>query len=82
MDETQAGSQETKEAKFVRLATKRTQAALEKIKLISNLASPGYRYTDEQAAQILTSLRQAVDAVEGKFNKVKGAGASGPSFSL
>jgi len=73
---------ETKEQKFQRLATKRTQAALGKIKLIGNLAGSSYSYTPDQAATIITSLRQSIDAIEGKFNKVRGGAASSPAFSL
>ena len=38
---------ETKEQRFQRLATKRTQAALQKIRLITNLTSSSYAYTPE-----------------------------------
>ena len=83
MDEAQqGGGQETKEAKFVRLATKRTQAALTKVKLIGNLASSSYRYTPEQAATIIASLRQAVDQLDNKFNKVRGAATAESPFVL
>ena len=83
MDEAQqGGAQETKEQKFVRLATKRTQAALTKIKLVGNLASSSYHYTPDQAAKIIASLRQSVDQLEGKFNKVRGAGSAESAFSL
>ena len=82
MSEAEQGAQETKEQKFARLAAKRTQAALQKIKLIGNLSGSSYKYTDEQAARIMSSLRQAVDAVEGKFQKTKGAGSAEQPFSL
>ena len=75
-------AQETKEQKFARLAIKRTQAALGKIRLIGNLASSSYHYSPEQAAKIIASLRQSVDILEGKFNKVKGQGAQEERFSL
>ena len=83
MDETsQGGVPETAEQKFVRLATKRTQAALVKIRLLGNLASSSYRYTPEQAAKITAVLRQAIDQLDSKFNKVRGAKSAGTSFSL
>ena len=82
MTEGPAEAQETKEQKFERLATKRMQAALGKIKLIGNLASSSYRYTDEQSAKVVTTLRQAVDEVEGKFNKVRGETGGERPFSL
>lgn len=67
--ETTGQAQESKEERFVRLATKRTQAAVEKIRLLENLSSSSYRYTEEQVRRILTALRQAVEDVERKFNR-------------
>lgn len=81
-DEQEAVQGETKEQKFQRLATKRTQAALQKIRLITNLTSSSYAYTPEQAAKIIGSLRAAVDAVEAKFNRVRGSQGADTSFSL
>ena len=68
----EAQAEETKEEKFARLATKRTQAALTKIRLLGNLTGSSYRYTEDQASKIITTLRQAIDEVEGKFRKVRG----------
>jgi hypothetical protein len=73
---------ETKEQRFQRLATKRMQAALQKIRLLGNLTSPSYAYTPEQAAKITGALRAAVDTVEAKFNRVRGTRAPETSFSL
>ena len=73
---------ETKEQRFQRLATRRTQAALQKIRLLGNLTGSSYAYTPEQAAKILTTLRAAVDALEAKFNRVRGSHAAETSFSL
>jgi len=81
-DEQEAVQGETKEQKFQRLATKRTQAALQKIRLITNLTSSSYAYTPEQAAKIIGSLRAAVDALEAKFNRVRGSQRADTSFSL
>ena len=83
MSEEQGAVQgETKEQKFQRLATKRTQAALQKIRLLSNLTSSSYAYTPEQAVRIIGALRGAVDAVEAKFNRVRGSQAAETTFSL
>ena len=60
---------EYKEERFIRLAKKRTQAAIEKIRLLENLSSSSYGYTDEQVQKMLGALRQAVEDVERKFNK-------------
>ena len=83
MGEEGQGTQETKEQKFARLATKRTQTALGKIRLLGNLAASSYRYTPEQAGRIVGALRQAVTEVENKFNRVRGSDGGGEqSFSL
>jgi len=83
MSEEQGAVQgETKEQRFQRLATKRTQAALQKIRLLGNLTSSSYGYTSEQAAKIIGALRAAVDTVEAKFNRVRGTRAAETTFSL
>ena len=71
---------ETKEQKFARLATKRTQAALQKIRLLGNLTGSSYAYTPEQAARIVGALRAAVGAVEAKLNRVRGSQAVDTAF--
>ena len=78
----EAQAQETKEEKFARLATKRTQAALTKIRLLGNLTGSSYRYTEDQASKIITTLRQAIDEVDGKFKKIRGQKVGDQSFSL
>ena len=73
---------ETKEQKFARLATKRTQAALQKIRLITNLTGSSYAYTPDQAAKVVGALRAAVNVVEAKFNRIRGTQGAETSFSL
>ena len=82
MDEVQSGVGETKEQKFARLATKRTQAALQKIRLITNLTGSSYAYTPDQAAKIVGALRAAVNVVEAKFSRIRGTQGAETSFSL
>ncbi len=81
-DEKEEVQGETKEQRFQRLATKRTQAALEKIRLLGNLSGSSYSYTLEQADRILGALRAEVDAVEAKFNRAGGRQKSENKFSL
>ena len=81
-EEQDAVQGETKEQRFQRLATKRTQAALQKIRLLGNLTSSSYGYTPDQASKIMGALRAAVDAVEAKFNRVRGSQAVETAFSL
>ena len=61
---------ETKEQKFKRLAEVRVNNALQKIKLIENLASPSYSYTPEQIEKIITALKASIAEIEQKFQKV------------
>jgi len=47
---------ETREDKFKRLAENRVNVALDKIRLIGNLASPQYAFSPEQIKTIMTAL--------------------------
>lgn len=60
---------ETKAQKFSRLATKRVNTALAKIKLIGNLAGAGYEYTPEQVGTITRALAETCKATLAKFDK-------------
>lgn len=60
---------ETKSAKFVRLAQQRVGKALKAIGLIANLSSrSGYEYTADQVTKIKTALTDKVDATMSNFN--------------
>ena len=61
---------ETKEQKFKRLAEVRVNNALQKIKLIENLASPSYSFTPEQIEKIITAINACITEVQQKFQKV------------
>ena len=61
---------ETKEQKFCRLAETRINNALDKIRLIGNLASPQYAYSPVEVEKIITVLNNAVVEVEEKFKNV------------
>jgi len=60
---------ETREEKFKRLAEKRVNGALDKIRIIGNLASPQYAFDSEQIERIMSTLKSAVSEVEEKFQK-------------
>ncbi len=60
---------ESKEDKFRRLAGMRVNNALQKIRLIGNLAGSGYSYTPEQIEKIIVALKGAIAEVEAKFQK-------------
>lgn len=62
---------ETKAETFQRLANKRVNNALDKIRLIGNLSSANYEYTEEQVNKIEDALRMATDRIMDKFRKVR-----------
>ena len=62
-----APADETKRAKFLRLANKRVPAALQKIGLIGNLSTSGYEYHEHDIVAIRNALAKAVGDVLAKF---------------
>jgi len=58
---------ESKRDKFIRLGEKRMTAALKYLKLVGNLAGPGYEYTSQDSVCILETLAKAVDGVRASF---------------
>ena len=57
-----------KEAKFVELAEKRVNKALESLRLVGNLANKAnYEYSPEDAKKILAALQSELTAVRSKF---------------
>jgi len=70
-----------KHAKFRELAEKRTNKALEAIRLIGNLSNrQTYVYEDAEVRKIVKALRDAVGEVEARFGKSSGRG--GGEFKL
>lgn len=74
-----APANETKEQRFVRLATARTGKVLKGITGIGKLTGSNYSYTSVQAAKIVDALKHAVTALEKKFS---GSAEAGESFKL
>jgi hypothetical protein len=72
-------SPEEKRANFVRLATARTNACLDRIRTIGNLASGQYDKTPEDVDKMFGAIRAALDAQEAKFSATKQAM---PKFEL
>ncbi|MXN63283.1 hypothetical protein GR183_00065 [Stappia sp. GBMRC 2046] len=73
--------EEKKRAKFRELAEKRTNKALEAIRLIGNLSNrQTYVYEDDEVRKIVKALRDAVSEVELRFGRTSGRG--GGEFKL
>lgn len=69
MAETATVEKVSKAVRSVRLAEKRMAAALEKIRLIGNLASSNYEFTDEQKQKMIDDLSNAIAEIEGSFEQ-------------
>ena len=61
---------ETKNEKFVRIASLRVQAIISKIEILANCSSSNYEYTDEQVeamfGAIMTSLTECKKSFQPK----------------
>jgi hypothetical protein len=65
-----------KHAKFRELAEKRTNKALEAIRLIGNLSNrQAYVYEEVEVRKVVKALRDAVSEVEIRFSKTTGRGS-------
>jgi hypothetical protein len=59
---------ETKRQAFLRLAEKRTNAVLERIRVLSNCANPyAYEYGDEDVQSIFRAIDQELRLARAKF---------------
>lgn len=63
---------ETKNEKFVRIASPRVNAVIDKLDILSNCASSNYEYTEEQVENMFQAIRDALDNCYVQFQpKVK-----------
>lgn len=65
------GAGESKHEKFVRLGVSRINRALTTMRLIGNLASPAYDWTEEDIAAMRISLSAGLEATLNKFQPKK-----------
>jgi hypothetical protein len=60
---------ETKREAFLRLATKRTNAVLDKVRVLSNSANPyAYEYSEEDVRKMFAAIEHELKAARAKFN--------------
>jgi hypothetical protein len=65
---------EAKREAFRRLAERRTNAVLEKIRVLSNCSNPyAYEYSEEDVKQIFGAIEQELRVARGKFKHSKPA---------
>lgn len=59
---------ETKKQRFQRLAEKRTNDVLERLRVLGNCANRGqYEYTAEEVRKILNAIEKALEVIKVKF---------------
>jgi len=69
---------ETKKDAFRRLAAQRTNAVLERIRILGNCSNRQlYEYTDEDVRKIFSAIAAEMKAVKAKFSN-----STGSEFSL
>lgn len=65
-------SKEIKEERFKRIASRRVQEILDKMRLLGNCANRGnYYYTEEQVRKIFSAIDDEWKKVKSEFNKGK-----------
>ena len=65
---TENQKRETPNDKFRRLASVRTNAILEKLQLLGNLADTrNYQYSDEEVSKIFSAINNKLKDTRGKF---------------
>ncbi len=68
MDTNEQSPLETKEARFRRLAEKRVNVILDRLRLLGQLSDrKNYEYTDEQVAKIFRAIEKEIKATKEKF---------------
>ena len=68
-------TKETKQERFKRVATKRTNDILEKIRILGNCSNKSsYEYTEEEINKIFTEIDKQLKLTKGKFLAGKGRG--------
>lgn len=61
---------ETRSGRFKRLATQRTNAALDKLRLIGNLSNKSnYEYTEDDLGKVFSAIDIQIKAVKLKFTR-------------
>lgn len=61
-------TRETKREAFVRLASKRTEVVIDRIRVLSNCANPyAYEYNDEDVRRIFSAIEKELRAARAKF---------------
>lgn len=64
---------ESRRNRFIRIAERRTQAVMERLRILSNCSNrAAYEYTPEDVEKIFTAITREVDEARRKFDRTKG----------
>ena len=65
-------SSEEKRERFKRLAASRTDAALDKLRILSNCANPQlYEYSDSEVKKMFDAIEEQLNLVSARFKRKK-----------
>ncbi|MGH2710266.1 MAG: hypothetical protein ACRDH9_03565 [Actinomycetota bacterium] len=75
LDQTEQRKRESKRDAFLRLAERRTNAVLDKVRVLSNCANPyAYEYTDDDVKKIFAAIERELRVAKTKFQQSKKTG--------
>ena len=64
---------ESRRERFVRIAQRRTQVVMERLRILSNCANrAAYEYTPEDVEKIFAAIQREMEQARGKFERRKG----------
>uniref|UniRef100_A0A7C5UTV2 Uncharacterized protein n=1 Tax=candidate division CPR3 bacterium TaxID=2268181 RepID=A0A7C5UTV2_UNCC3 len=64
---------ENRHDRFLRLASQRTQAVLDKMRVLGNCSNPYlYEYSEEEVKRIFKAIEEELKALKLKFNRING----------
>jgi ABC-type Fe3+-hydroxamate transport system substrate-binding protein len=67
-----AGDNETPEQRFERLAVLRTNAVLDRLRILGNLSNRQmYKYSEEDVDKIFSAINQQIKEAKSRFNSRK-----------
>lgn len=62
---------ETRSDRFKRLATQRTNAVLDKLRLLGNLSNKSnYEYSEEEIRKVFSAIDDDIKRIKAKFNSI------------
>lgn len=73
---------ETKNEKFVRIATPRVEKVLTALEILGNCSGSGYEYTDEQADAMFNAIAAKLSEVQAMYQPKEKATKEKPTFSF